>query len=411
MSGDAPASGDPFAGQPFPSELEPDAFRFRWDELPLATPDLPGTGGTLRAVPEDFEVVELPSYLPSGEGSHLYLDVRKRGRTTKDVVDLLAAAGVPRGRIGVAGLKDKHAVTRQWISVPNRFAEESHALDDHEGIEVLERRRHKNKLGMGHLRGNRFTIRLRGVEVDAAARAAAVLEQLAAIGVPNYFGPQRFGRFGTNAADGLRVVREQEVPGGHRLRRFFVSALQSLLANRMLAERMRRGLYRTVLVGDWAKKHDTGGEFEVREAAEAPRAERLEISAMLPLYGTRVRPSAGTPGEIEAEILARHGLAWSDFTSRRGARRVSRVVADDVVVDDVSVDDAAVEDASIGDSGIGAASVEATGEGAASGARHELSLRLTFALPKGSYATTLLREVTKRDVDAPIDADDSDPAD
>ena len=363
-------SGD----EPGASGHDEQRFVFRWDELPTATADLPGTGGRIRERPEDFRVTELPSYLPQGKGSHHYLSIRKTGLTTRDVVRALQDAGVPAGRIGVAGLKDKHAVTTQWISVPNRHADAIEALSGVEGVEVLEHSRHKNKLGMGHLRGNRFEIRIRQPAEGAHERAKDILARLEAVGAPNFFGPQRFGRYGRNAVDGLTLLRGGWVPGDHRLKRFFLSALQSLLFNRLLALRMARGLYRTVLPGDWAKKHDTGGEFLVEDPSEAPRAARLEISALLPLYGTRVQVSEGEPGRLEQEILDAHGLAWSDFTARRGARRISRVALEGI---EARADD----------------------EG----------LVVAFSLPKGAYATTALREIMKVDVDEPDDLPD-DPA-
>ena len=352
---------------------EPDAqaLRFAWEDLPMVTGDHPGVGGTVRVAAEDFRVEEVPAYLPAGQGSHLYLLVEKRNLTTRDLVATLVAHGLEERQVGVAGLKDKSAVTVQWLSLPKRFEPAADALAALPGVRVLERSYHRNKLGIGHLHGNRFTVTIRepeGGPGEAEARARATLEALRLRGVPNYFGPQRFGRFGSNALDGWRVLRGDSVPGGHRLRRFFVSALQSLLVNALLAERVRRGLYASVVTGDWARKHDTGGVFLVEDAAaESPRAERLEISATLPLYGRRVHVSQGEAGEIERAMLERYALRWSVFTSRRGDRRPSRVTLED-------------------------ASVEAVAGG----------VRLAFTLRKGSYATVVLREVMKVDVDAPL---------
>jgi tRNA pseudouridine13 synthase len=352
-------------------------LRFVWDDLPAVSSDLPGTGGSIRNSVEDFAVVELPSYLPDGKGSHLYLRVRKRGLTTRDLVLALTAAGPKESEIGVAGLKDKWAVTEQWLSIPHRHAAAVEALVDLEGVEILERSRHKNKLGIGHLQGNSFNVRIRGTVDGAAERAAAVADRLLAIGAPNYFGPQRFGRFGTNALDGLRLVQGERVPGGHRLQRFFVAALQSRLFNALLAERILRGRYREVLLGDWAKKHDTGGMFRIEEeevlADALARAQQLALSATLPLYGRKVRPSSGEAGALEAEVFGRFGLNWIDFSRRRGDRRPSRVRLD-------------------------ALEVVPEGDG----------LTLRFALPKGSYATSVLREVMKVGVDAPLEPQRSD---
>lgn len=340
---------------------------FAWDRLPLVTPDLPGTGGVIRTQPDDFLVEEIPAYLPSGTGGHAYLKIHKRGHTTRDVVLALVGAGVAEKRIGVAGLKDKSAVTVQWLSLPASEEAASAALAELDGVTILERSHHTNKLAMGHLRGNRFTIRIRGVDPDAASRARAIIGRLAEVGAPNWFGPQRFGRFGANAWDGWRIVTGEAVPGAHRLKRFFVSSLQSLLFNRLLAQRLAAGTYARVVDGDWARKHDTGGTFLVADGAgESPRAERLEISATIPLYGRKVKLSPDTAGAIEAAALDALGLTWGHFTSRRGDRRSTRLALANVEV-----------------------------------AQTDDDLTLTFALPKGSYATALLRELMKVDVDAP----------
>ena len=182
---------------------QPD-FRFRWSDLPPLTVQLLGSGGRIREALEDFTVEEVPLYLPEGSGSHAYARVEKRGLTTRDLVLTLLRQGLKEQEIGVAGLKDKYAVTTQWLSVPNRHAAAFAALAELDGVTVLETSRHRNKLGIGHLRGNRFSIRVRGGDPVAAA---AVLEVLQTEGVPNYFGPQRFGRFGTNAVDGLKLIR------------------------------------------------------------------------------------------------------------------------------------------------------------------------------------------------------------
>ena len=370
--------------------LEHDVIRrltFRWSDLPPLTADLPGTGGVLRQQPDDFQVRELPLYLPEGSGSHTYVRVEKVGLTTRDLVVALVQDGIPERSIGVAGLKDKHARTEQWLSVPRRFEGAAGTLEALPGVRILEESRHRNKLGIGHLRGNRFVVVVRGVTPDAKERAEAVLAVLAAQGVPNYFGPQRFGRFGRNAVDGALAVRGTRVPGGRILTRFFVGALQSLIFNTLLAARLRDGTFGTVLRGDWARKHDTGGTFEVDDVAlEAPRAAAQAISATLPLHGTRVRISAHEAGERERAALADLGLTWEDLAGRRhdgrrtphagrrGDRRLARLVGLEV-------------------------EIEQDGD----------ALWLAFDLPKGSYATTVIREITKVEVDAPEGSSEDEP--
>lgn len=350
---------------------EPEAlanFLFRWSDLPPLTAELPGTGGIVRERPEDFQVTELPLYLPEGSGSHAYALVEKRGLTTRDLVLALMREGLKESEIGVAGLKDKHAVAQQWLSVPNRHAEAFGALEALEGVRVLHTSRHRNKLGLGHLLGNRFCLRVRRAEAGAEARAAAILAVLAAQGVPNYFGPQRFGRFGTNAVDGLKLLRGEHVPGGHRLKRFFLSALQSQLFNHLLKLRLERGLFDRLVVGDWAKKRDTGGVFRVEDAAaESARAVRGEVSATGPLYGKKVRVSEGDAGVLETEVLAHFGLRWAEFRARHGSRRVTRIFLEDTLLTPA-----------------------------------EDGYTLAFSLPKGAFATSVLREVMKVEVDEPF---------
>ena len=346
-------------------------FRFRWEDFPPLT-TMPGSGGVIRENLEDFRVTELPLYQPLGSGSHAYAKVEKRGLTTRDLVLILMREGLKENEIGVAGLKDKYAVTRQWLSVPNRHAALLEKLDEHEGVSILERSRHKNKLGIGHLLGNRFEIRVRQVPAEGLELAQLCLEQLQKKGVPNYFGPQRFGRFANNAVDGLKLIRKEHVPGGKRLKAFFISSVQSLLFNHLLAERIRDGLFDQLVLGDWAKKHDTGGVFRVDEEAESARAERFEVSATLPLYGKKVKLSEEKAGEREQAALAFYGLSWMDFSSRRGDRRFSRIKLTNVGL-----------------------CPEADG------------YTLSFDLPRGAFATNIIRELTKTAVDeAELETDD-----
>ena len=194
----------------------------------------------------------------------------------------------------------------------------------------------------------------------AVAEAEAVLKRLAEKGVPNYYGPQRFGLGGLNPVRGYKLVKEGKGRGSPWLKRFLIGSLQSLLFNDWVALRMALGLYDQVVLGDWAKKHATGGEFLVEDPGEAERALRLEISATGPLFGKKYPEAQGEARAIEDEVLARYGLKREEFRARRGARRPIRVP-------------------------LAEWKVEEAPEG----------LWLSFFLPKGSYATSLLREVMK----------------
>src|SRR5262245_63809900 len=163
---------------------------------PLQTADLPGIGGRIKAAPEDFEVEELPAYAPSGQGEFLYLWVEKRAMGAEYFVRQVARRlDVPPADVGTAGLKDRHAVTRQMVSLPAR-AEPNLPRLDGVGIRLLSVSRHTNKLKPGHLHGNRFSILIREPVPDAAPHLPALVERLRASGLPNFYGPQRFGRDG-----------------------------------------------------------------------------------------------------------------------------------------------------------------------------------------------------------------------
>jgi tRNA pseudouridine13 synthase len=349
---------------------------FDWNELPLVSSDLPGTGGRIRSELEDFQVTEIPAYPFDGEGEHLYLWLEKRGHTTKWILETLQKQlGIKPRDIGVAGLKDRHAITRQWISIPRTYEDRLPSLNL-EGLSLLETAYHSNKLGIGHLRGNIFKLRVRGSQPDAVARARTILDRLEVAGVPNYFGPQRFGNTGENAVRGLELVRNGRMRGPESipLKRFLIGSLQSLLFNHYLRLRLERGLYDSLLEGDVAKKHDTGGVFTVTDAAlESPRAARLEVSATGALHGKKVMPTHGPGRALEDEVLAAFELDNAAFKDRAGSRRITRIKMDGL-------------------------SLEPTEDG----------FWLEFALPKGSFATVVLREIMKVNVDGLDDASSED---
>jgi tRNA pseudouridine13 synthase len=360
--------------------------------LPYATAALPGCGGTLRAAPDDFAVEELPAYLPSGAGEHLYLWIEKRGLSTAAVAAHLARVlEVPPAAIGGAGKKDAQAVARQWLSVHTPSDPDPAALalvSASGGLRVLAASRHGNKLRPGHLRGNRFRIVLRDARRDGSAEA--VLERLAGEGLPNYFGTQRLGPGLDNARAGRRLLRgggPRGVRSGPALERarFVVNAYQSALFNALVAQRLGAlGSLETLLAGDLALLHRNGAAFAVDEAGLADaqaRAAAHELSPSAPLFGYRVTLAAGQPGAWEQALLAREGLGAESFRLRngrlspKGERRAVRAFATDlrwVWQDATDAIDAA-----------GSAAVPA--------------LTLEFTLAPGVYATALLREVMKND--------------
>ncbi len=341
-------------------------FRFDWSALPAISAALPGTGGQTRVWLEDFVVSEIPRVPPCGVGEYAYAYVEKRGLNTHDLVAALRERGVPYDQIGVAGLKDKRSIARQWVSVPYGSAVSLEALDELEGARVLETSRHDSRLRRGRLRGNRFHVRVRQPDAGWEERACAIIGRIADKGLPNYFGPQRFGRFNSNAMDAVRLLRGEKVPGGRRLNDFFISALQAFLFNWNVKRRIETGVFDRALAGDRARRHDTGGMFLVGDAdVESGRAKRLEISAALPLYGRKAAGGLESAAALEDEILNRFGLRRSDFRRRaRGSWRISRVCPEGVEL-----------------------RPEPDG------------YTVAFTLPNGSYATCFLRELTKSSED------------
>jgi tRNA pseudouridine13 synthase len=342
-------------------------------DLPYLTADLPGIGGVLRTTPDDFFVDEEPAYLPSGEGEHVFVRIEKRGLTTQMAVDAIAKVLAVKSRdIGVAGMKDRHAVTRQWLSLPpptQPDAVRALVIDD---VAIVEVARHPHKLRTGHVRANRFQLRVRGCGDAAVAKANAILERLAVPpGAPNWYGEQRFGRDGDNAARGRAIVNGEGFPRDRKLARLLVSALQSELFNQWLIARMADGLYSTVLTGDVLHKVG-GGMFTCEDAAiDTPRLVAGEVVLTGPMYGDQMRRATeGSPaGEREDKILADAGLARDSFAAVRaiaeGTRRDATITVGAPTV--IEVDNA--------------------------GTGH--AIEVTFTLPGGAYATAVMREVMK----------------
>lgn len=400
--------------------------------LPYLSADVPGIGGAIKQQPEDFVVTELPAYQPSGDGTHTYIWIEKTGIDTRTAVRRLGEAlGRPGRDFGYAGMKDRQAVARQWLSIEHVDPAIVARLEI-PNLKVLSVSRHGNKIRLGHLRGNRFEIRIRGLASDHLSDARAILDILARRGLPNYFGPQRFGVRGTGHLLGLALLRndDQEFldillgrpdesidygpmlrarqlyeagkltqaraawPGHHRderaalgalarnpsarkaryavdkhLRRFFISALQSYLFNRVLIRRL--DTIDKLLLGDLAFKHGHGAVFHVQDPqAEQPRADRLEISPSGPLYGYKLTWATDEPGQIEHDVAQQAGIDVGWFGQGehrvRGDRRPLRIPLPDAEAD---------------------AGQDEAGS----------FIRVAFSLPSGAYATIVLRELMKSD--------------
>lgn len=391
------------------------------------TEDLPGIGGSYKETAEDFQVDEIPLYPCSGEGEHLYLWIEKVNTSTRELIhQLTRGLNIKERDIGYAGLKDSRALTRQMVSVPLSELDRVNTLEI-KGCKILNTDRHTNKLRLGHLAGNRFTITLRGTCPESASRAAAILERLQKIGVPNRFGEQRYGILGNSALlgelllqrryeefcseligdpeqirnpdwkqaatfyrqndlkgacealpnkmrDERRLLRTLMKPTSHKeavltmhrnLVRLFLSATQSACFDQIL--QLRMPAIDKLMDGDIAVKHVNGACFRVDKASsEQSRADLFEISPSAPLFGTKVMLAEGQPGQIEMAILETLGLSLDSWKTEAGLkmsgeRRALRVQ-------------------------LGDPQIKAAGDD---------FITLSFALPKGSYATSVLNEIIK----------------
>ncbi len=404
--------------------------------LPFLTSEFEPIGGVIKSRAEDFCVEEIPLHEPSGEGTHIYFQIEKSGITTMDAAAAIAKAlGRAKKDVCVAGQKDARAVARQWMSVDHIKAEAVKALDIPR-IKVLQVRRHKSRLRAGALKGNMFALRLRDTAMpaaEAAATAAKVMQILEARGAPNYYGSQRFGtradshllgecvvkgrmeefadlllgrpiesearlvaqgrqrydrgdyegalkKWPWNFADQRRALRTLIETGGDKrkaynvvdknLKKFLVSAFQSELFNEVLAARMPD--IDKILAGDIAYKHASGAMFAVADAAaEQGRCTSFEISPTGPLVGSAMRKPQADAGAIENPIVERAALTERDMEQLdnfvHGGRRPLRFRPRGCL---------------------------------ATAGKDELGeyVEFVFELDSGCYATTLLREVCKKEL-------------
>lgn len=402
-------------------------------DLPYMTADLPGIGGVIRSRYADFVVEELPLYPASGEGTHLYMYIQKKGISTVEAISRIAKAlGRKRIDIGFAGMKDAKAIARQWLSIEHVDTQTLLGLRIPQ-VEILEVTRHTNKIRLGHLKANRFRIKIRqfGLPVpEAIRRAEQILDVLVRRGVPNFFGPQRFGNRSDGHLLGKALIAndkdqfldgflgrpiDQENPviqkarkayddGDYQLayktwpscyvqqrralkalittgdrdkacraidlhtKKLLVSAYQSAIYNKVLVARMPA--IDQVLAGDMAYKHDNGTCFRVEDpTAEQPRCQAWQISPTGPIYGPRMTELIGPAGQIENPILDEAkaltgGPQRMNRILAKGERRPLRFRPEGLTVSS-DCDDLGP------------------------------FIELAFELPSGSYATVLLREVTK----------------
>jgi tRNA pseudouridine13 synthase len=334
---------------------------------PLLTSDLPGIGGQIKESIDDFEVEEIPAYELSGSGEHLYLWIEKRDLGGEYFQRQVAKRlGIPSNFVGMAGLKDRRAVTRQWLSVPMECEPRLSDLDSPE-IRILKTSRHDNKLKPGHLRGNRFKIKVRDVDPVNQALIHPIVDRIKQFGLPNYYGPQRFGHDGETAILGLQHLQGQRKRVSPFLLKLYLSAAQSLFFNLWVARRLQDDMLRTVLSGDVMMKWPFGGMFNAVDIpTEQGRLERGEIVLGGPMFGKKTFAAKEVALERELALLQESGYSLSSFRTTgkmlEGTRRHSLIYINDL---------------------------QATWE--------TDCVTMEFTLPSGCYATVLLREIMKND--------------
>ncbi len=332
--------------------------------LPVCTQDLAPIGGSLGTERDDFRVDEVPLYPFSGAGQHRLVRLQKRGATTDELVRVIArAAGLRPRDIGYAGMKDKHAITSQWVSFLEHGSTPVAEWELPDGYEVLEATLHDNKLRTGHLKGNQFTLRLR--DVERASAAPALSARLQERGLFNFYGQQRFGHEGQNWSRAIEWLRSGRIDRRRRFEnKLYPSVIQAELFNRYARARIALGLDR-LICGEVVRLKGTGSYFVVEELeAEQLRFAAGDLVLTGPITGPKMRAAQDRAAELEREVYAEAGLGDEDLL-RLG--RLAPGTRRDLVVP--------LEDLAFRELGAGSA-------------------ELTFFLPAGSYATRVLVEFT-----------------
>ena len=331
---------------------------------------------------DDFVVTEIPLYEFSGEGEHLVLKIRKKDLATWDAIEILAKFLNCSSRdFGYAGLKDKNAMTVQSISVHRKYEEKLKSFQ-HENLKILETTYHNNKIKVGHLKGNKFFIRLKRVGAIEKRKIEEALGLIVTNGIPNYFGFQRFGIDGDNYKKGKDIIDGKLKEKRRNLKQMYINAYQSYLFNSWLSKRIEisklieafepKEIYQRLnlpldvvkqmkkqkhpfklMTGDLLSHYPFGKIFTIEDLDEESQKfnDRDRVPTGL-LSGKRVKNSVDLAYEIEKEFEA--------HTGEDGARRFAWIFPEDI----------------------------------SSNYKEDKNwMELQFYLPKGSYATEVIAEI------------------
>lgn len=395
---------------------------------PFLTNEFSGINGIIRHSPEDFQVTEIPAYPCSGEGEHIFLYIEKSNLTTLELVKQLSQKlKISLKDVGYAGQKDCHALTKQYISIPQKALPLIEKINI-PNVKILSIQRHKNKLRLGHLQGNEFRICIRNYDESKECNIVSIANKLVDIGVPNYFGEQRFGIqnntqwigkailqkdskallqvfFGTfteNDSPKMQQIKQyflqgnyksasEEIPSEFRTEKyilkklamglspekiisiipkhmhtFYICAYQAWLFNEILSQRIEN--LDNIELGDLAVKHPSRSVFLVEDQEkEQIRCNNKEISASGPIWGYKMIQPRYKPLQREIELLEKENISMSMFPIL-GERRSLRFFVQNL-----------------------------------SWQKTEQGMWISFTLPKSCYATVVLREFMKNQKVCTID--------
>ena len=337
--------------------------------------------------PRDFVVEEIPLYEFSGDGEHLILQVRKKNLSTNEMIGQIARyLGIKNKEIGYAGLKDKHAMTIQYISLHKKH-EESMENFNFDGIKIISKTYHNNKIRIGHLKGNRFYIKLKKVNPTSATKIDEALKNIEKFGMPNFFGYQRFGNDGDNHILGEKLAKGEARERNPRVKKLLVNAYQSHLFNLWLSRRLEISSLVSsfevseletllnmpneevkkmkaqkhpfkLISGDVMEHYPHGRLFDyLGDDEDLKRFEARDVSVTGLLCGKKARIATMDARVIEKE--------YDDDINADGARRYAWVYPTDL-------------------------------EGRFN--QEQAQYEMNSTLPKGSYATVLIEEIAKRKI-------------
>ncbi|MGB1239804.1 MAG: tRNA pseudouridine(13) synthase TruD [Pseudomonadales bacterium] len=328
----------------------------------------PEVQARIRSCDEDFKVFEIPAFIPDGEGEHWFIKIRKRGENTDWVAkELQRYCDVTSRDIGYAGKKDRHAITEQWFSVCIPGTRE---IDwqgfNRETIEVLEVTKHTRKLRTGALAGNRFELRLREVSDDALfTQRLSLIER----GVPNYFGEQRFGHHGANLSRGISLLQGAFKEKNRTKKGLYISAVRSWFFNHVLSARIAQDKWQQIMSGDVMMLEGSKSHFSADETENlTSRLMQADIHLSGPLCGRGRSPLTGDALQWEQQLLEPHAalLERLDYAGLSCERRALRLIPK---------------------------GLSAQNEGGG-------CWRVSFELPPGTFATSVLRELCQYQVGA-----------